>query len=55
MAPERRIGIYVNFESLSIIRYIELLIDNMFTAQFYYYNFNEFVSPSLGGDEISHN
>ena len=34
MGPQRRLGIYVGFDSLSIIRFLEPLTGDIFTAQF---------------------
>ena len=48
MGPQRRLGIYVGFESPSIIRYLEPLTGNMFTARFANYRFDEIVFPKLG-------
>ena len=51
MGPQRRLGIYVGFDSPSIIRYLEPLTDNVFTARFAYYHFNESVFSSLGKEK----
>ena len=48
MGPQRRLGIYVDFYSPSIIIYIEPLIGNVFIAHFMDCFFNESVFPSLG-------
>ena len=48
MGPQRKLGIYVGFDSPSIIRYLEPLIDNVFTARFADCHFNESVFLSLG-------
>ena len=50
MGPQRRLEIYVGFDSPSIIRYLEPLTDDVFTAHFTNCHFNESVFPSLGGD-----
>ena len=52
MGPQRRLGIYVGFDSPSIIRYLEPLTDNVFTARFAYYHFNESVFSSLGKEKL---
>ncbi|KAL0549471.1 hypothetical protein IC582_013954 [Cucumis melo] len=49
MGPQRRLGIYVGFESPSIIRYLEPLTGDVFTAQFADCHFNETIFPTLGG------
>ena len=50
MGPQQRLGIYVGFDSSSIIRYLEPLTDNVFTAHFTNCHFNESVLPSLRGE-----
>ena len=51
MGPQRRLGIYVGFDSPSIIRYLEALIGDVFTTRFADFHFNESVFPSLGGEK----
>ncbi|KAM2052997.1 hypothetical protein ACFX1T_002692 [Malus domestica] len=51
MGPQRRLGIYVGFDSPSIIRYLEPLTGDMFTTRFADCHFNETVFPSLGGEK----
>lgn len=51
MGPQRRIGIYVGFESLSIIRYLEPLTGDLFTARFADCRFGETNFPQLGGEK----
>ena len=51
MGPQRRLGIYVGFDSPSIIRYLEPVTGDMFTARFADCQFDETVFPSLGGDK----
>ena len=48
--PQRRYGIYVSYESPSIIRYLEPKTGDVFTAQFVNYHFNEAIFPVLGGE-----
>ncbi|KAL0556350.1 hypothetical protein IC582_004863 [Cucumis melo] len=48
MGPQRRLGIYVEFESPSIIRYREPLMGDVFTARFADCHFNE-TNSTLGG------
>ena len=50
MGPQRRLGVYVGFDSPSIIRYLEPLTGDVFTARFADCHFNESVFPSLGGE-----
>ena len=52
MGPQRRLGIYVGFETPSIIRYLEPLTGDVFTARFADCQFNEDVFPTLGKKEI---
>ena len=51
MGPLRRLGIYVGFDSSSIIRYLEPLTGDLFKARFNDYHFNESVFPPLGGEK----
>ena len=46
--PQPCLGIYVGFQSSSIINYIELLTGEVFTARFVNCHFNEDVFPPLG-------
>ena len=48
--PQRRLGIYVGFNSPSIIRYLEPLTGDVFT-RFVDCHFNETVFPPLGGEK----
>ena len=48
LGPQRRLGIYVGFQSSSIINYIKPLTGKVFTARFADCYFNEDVFPSLG-------
>ena len=50
MGSQRRLGIYVGFESPSIIRYLEPLTGDMFTARFADCQFDETIFPKLGGE-----
>ncbi|KAI3791818.1 hypothetical protein L2E82_05681 [Cichorium intybus] len=50
MGPQRRLGIYVGFETNSIIRYLEPLTGDMFTARLADCHFNEENFPMLGGE-----
>ena len=51
MGPQRRLGIYVDFNSPSIIRYLEPLTGDVFTARFVNCHFNESVFLSLRGEK----
>ncbi|PRQ59184.1 putative RNA-directed DNA polymerase [Rosa chinensis] len=51
MGPQRRMGIYVGYESPSIIRFLEPLTGDLFTARFADCHFDETVFPPLGGDK----
>ncbi len=46
-----RMGIYVGYESPTIVRYLEPLTGDLFTARFADCHFDETVFPSLGGDK----
>ena len=49
MAPQRRLEIYMGFESYSIIKYLEPLTGDIFTARFADCQFDESIFPELGG------
>ena len=51
MGSQRRIGIYIGFDSPSIIRYLEHLTCDVFTPRFMDCHFNESVFLSLGGEK----
>jgi hypothetical protein len=51
IGPQRRLGIYVGFDSSSIIRYLEPLTDDLFKARFEDCHYNETVFPPLGGEK----
>ena len=50
MGPHRKLGIYVGFQSPSIIKYLEPLTRDLFTARYAVCIFNENHFPVLGGD-----
>ncbi|MCF7184014.1 hypothetical protein L3H42_10985, partial [Corynebacterium sp. MC-13] len=50
MGPQRKLGIYVGFESPSIIKYLEPTTGNLFTARFADCHFDESEFPTLGGE-----
>ncbi|XP_074337293.1 uncharacterized protein LOC141674488 [Apium graveolens] len=54
MGPQRRIGIYVGFDSPSIIRYLEPLTGDVFTARYADCHFDESMFPKLGEDNDLH-
>ncbi|KAL6568032.1 hypothetical protein OROHE_003716 [Orobanche hederae] len=51
MGPQCRLGIYVGFDSPSIIRYLEPVTGDLFTARFAECHFDETVFPSIGADK----
>ena len=51
MGPQRRMGIYVGYESPSIIKYLEPSTGDLFTARFDDCHFDESIFPTLGGNE----
>ncbi|KAK9132238.1 hypothetical protein Scep_011766 [Stephania cephalantha] len=51
MSPQQKLKIYVGFNSLSIIKYLEPLTGDLFTAHFADCHFDEAVFPPLGGDK----
>ena len=50
MGPQRRMGIYVGYESPSIIKYLEPTTGDLFKARYEDSQFDESTYPSLGGD-----
>ena len=48
MGPQRRLGIYIGYESPSIIKYLESLTGDVFTARFVDCHFDETIFPTLG-------
>ena len=51
MGPQRRLRIYIGFNSPSIIKYLEPLTGNVFTARFADCQFDETIFPILGGEK----
>ena len=51
MGLQCRLGIYVGFDSLSIIRYLEPLTSNVFAAYFNNCHFDEIIFPPLRGEK----
>nr|GEX69845.1 putative RNA-directed DNA polymerase [Tanacetum cinerariifolium] len=54
MGPQRRLGIYVGYETSSIIRYVEPLTGDVFIARFADFHFNEVIFPLLGKEKKTH-
>ena len=52
MGPQLRLGIYVGFNSPSIIRFLEPTSGDLFTARFVDYHFNETMFPSIRTPKI---
>ena len=50
MGPQRRLEIYVGYESPSIIKYLEPSTGDLFTARFADCHFDEKLYPTLGGE-----
>ncbi|GKC99060.1 retrovirus-related pol polyprotein from transposon TNT 1-94 [Tanacetum coccineum] len=51
MRSQRRMGIYVGYDSPSIIRYLKPSTRDLFTTRFADCHFDESVFPTLGGDK----
>ncbi|GJR43791.1 disease resistance CC-NBS-LRR class family protein [Tanacetum coccineum] len=54
MGPQRRLRIYVEYETICIIRYLEPLTGDVFTTRFADCHFNEEIFPSLGEEKKNH-
>ena len=52
MGPQRRLGIYMDFDYPSINRYPESLTGDVFKARFEDCHFNETIFPPLGGEKL---
>ncbi|XP_052882762.1 uncharacterized protein LOC128291608 [Gossypium arboreum] len=52
MGSQRRLGIYVGYKSPSIIKYVEPLTGDLFTARFIDCHFDETTFPTLGEEKI---
>ena len=52
MSHQRRLGIYMGFDSPSIIRYLEPLSSDVFKARFEDCHFNETILPPFGGEKL---
>ena len=50
MGPQKRLGIYICYESPTIIKYHEPLTSDMFIARFDDCHFDETVFPKLWGE-----
>ena len=53
MGPQRHLGIYIRYNSPSIIRFLEPLTSDLFTARFADYHFDETQFSSLGTPKAS--
>ena len=51
MGLQRKLGIYIGHESLSILKYLEPITGDQFTAQYDDCGFDEDHSSTLGGDK----
>lgn len=51
MGPQRRLRIYIDFDSPSIIRYLEPLTGYIFKVRFENCHFDESIFPSLGKEK----
>jgi hypothetical protein len=54
MGPHRKLGIYMGYQSPSIIKYLEPLTGDLFTARYADCIFSEDHFPALGGQIIPH-
>ena len=50
MGPHRKLGIYVGYDTPSIIKYLEPKIGDLFTARYADSIFDEDNFPALGGE-----
>jgi len=50
MGPQRRLGIYIGYESPSIIKYLEPSMGDIFIARFADCHFDESNFPTIGGE-----
>ena len=48
MGPQRKLGIYVRYDSLSTIKYLEIQMRYVFKAQFAECKFDKIMFPTLG-------
>lgn len=53
MGPQRKMGIYVGYDSPPIVRYLESLTGDIFTAHFADCHFDETIFSLLGGDKYA--
>ncbi|KAM1861684.1 hypothetical protein ACFX13_013733 [Malus domestica] len=51
IGPQKKMGIYVGYDSPSIVQYLQPLTRDLITARFTNCHFVETVFPSLGGDK----
>ena len=52
MGPQRRMGIYVGFDSPTILKYLEPTTGDLFKARFADCHFDETIFPLLGGEKL---
>jgi len=50
IGPQRRLGIYIGYETLSIIKYLEPSMGDMFIARFADCHFDASNLPATGGE-----
>jgi hypothetical protein len=50
MGSHRKMGIYVGYHSLSIIKYLEIMTGDLFTARYTDCIFNKDYFPTLEGE-----
>ena len=53
MGPQQRLGMYVGYDSMSIILYLEPLTRDVLIARFANCHFDESIFPSLGGEMVT--
>ena len=51
MGPQRKLGIYIGYESPSILKYLEPMTRDQFIARYVECIFDEDHIPALGGDK----
>jgi len=51
MGPQRRLRIYIDYKSPSIIRYLEFKTCDIFAGRFIDCHFNEAIFSALGGEK----
>ena len=51
MGPQRKLGIYIGYESPSILKYLKPITGDQFTTRYVDYIFDEDHFPTVGGDK----